>query len=82
MKKILFISYYFPPLGGGGVQRSLKFIKYLPQYGWDPIIISSKGLISNTIDNSLINEIPKNSKVNCAILFIIYSPESVSKNSL
>ncbi len=63
MKSILFISYYFPPLGGGGVQRSLKFVKYLPQYGWHPFVISSKGLISNTFDKSLVNEIPKNIKV-------------------
>ena len=34
MKKVLIISYYFPPVGGAGVQRVLKFVKYLPQVGW------------------------------------------------
>ncbi len=63
MKNILFISYYFPPLGGGGVQRSLKFIKYLPGFGWNPIVITSKGLINNTKDNSLLKEIPINIEI-------------------
>lgn len=39
MKKVLFILYYFPPMGGSGVQRPLKFLKYLPMYGWEPTVI-------------------------------------------
>lgn len=38
MKKVLIITYYWPPSGGGGVQRWLKMSKYLPEYGWQPII--------------------------------------------
>lgn len=38
--KVLFIAYAFPPLGGSGVQRSLKFVKYLPIYGWDPVVVT------------------------------------------
>ena len=38
MKKVLIITYYWPPSGGSGVQRWLKFSKYLPKYGWKPII--------------------------------------------
>jgi glycosyltransferase involved in cell wall biosynthesis len=41
MKEVLFISYYFPPIGGAGVQRSAKFAKYLPQFGWKPIVLST-----------------------------------------
>ena len=37
-KKILIISYYWPPAGGPGVQRWLKFIKYLPNFGWEPTV--------------------------------------------
>ena len=37
MKKILIITYYWPPSGGPGVQRWLKFSKYLPDFGYDPI---------------------------------------------
>ena len=38
MKNLLFITYHFPPTGGSGVQRGLKFAKYLPQFGFRPII--------------------------------------------
>lgn len=41
MKKVLFIAYYFPPIGGGGVQRSLKFVKYLPQFGFAPLVLTA-----------------------------------------
>ena len=40
MKKVLIITYYWPPAGGAGVQRVLKFAKYLPQFGWQPIILT------------------------------------------
>ena len=40
MKKILIITYYWPPSGGPGVQRWLKLSKYLPEFGYDPIIIT------------------------------------------
>jgi glycosyltransferase involved in cell wall biosynthesis len=38
--KVLIITYYWPPSGGAGVQRWLKFSKYLPEYGWEPIILT------------------------------------------
>ena len=37
-RKVLVLAYRFPPQGGGGVQRTLKFVKYLPQQGWLPIV--------------------------------------------
>jgi glycosyltransferase involved in cell wall biosynthesis len=40
MKQVLFITYYFPPIGGAGVQRSAKFVKYLPEFGWRPIVLT------------------------------------------
>jgi len=60
MIKVLFLTYYFPPLGGAGVQRTVKFLKYLPQYGFEPIVITGPG-IENTcwapIDDSLNREL-------------------------
>lgn len=40
MKKVLIITYYWPPSGGAGVQRWLKFSKYLPGFGWQPVILT------------------------------------------
>ena len=40
MKKVLIITYYWPPSGGAGVQRWLKFAKYLPEFGWQPVILT------------------------------------------
>ncbi|MBS1583346.1 MAG: glycosyltransferase family 4 protein [Bacteroidetes bacterium] len=40
MKRVLFITYYWPPSGGAGVQRGLKFVKYLPAFGVEPIVLT------------------------------------------
>lgn len=42
-RRVLFIAYYFPPLGGGGVQRSAKFVRYLPEHGFDPVVLTGPG---------------------------------------
>ncbi len=40
MQKVLIITYHWPPAGGPGVQRVLKFAKYLPAFGWTPLILT------------------------------------------
>ena len=40
MRNVLFITYYFPPIGGAGVQRSAKFVKHLPESGWRPVVLT------------------------------------------
>lgn len=57
MKKVLIISYYWPPSGGAGVQRWLKFAKYLPQYGWNPVIYTPENPDFAIEDNSLLKDI-------------------------
>lgn len=57
MKKILLISYYWPPAGGGGVQRWLKMSKYLPENGWTPIVYTAQPKTFVAEDKSLINEV-------------------------
>lgn len=42
-RKVLFLTYYFPPMGGAGVQRSLKFARYLPPLGYIPLVIAGSG---------------------------------------
>jgi len=60
MKKVLIITYYWPPAGGPGVQRIVKFTKLLPDFGWQPIILTVKNPTSPARDESLLKEIPKN----------------------
>ena len=63
MKKVLIITYYWPPSGGAGVQRALKFAKYLPEFGWEPVILTVENPDSPVDDTSLLNDIPKGTKV-------------------
>ena len=60
MKKVLIISYYWPPSGGAGVQRWLKFVKYLGNFGWEPIIYTPENPESPETDESLYRDIPEN----------------------
>lgn len=57
-KKILIITYYWPPAGGPGVQRWLKFAKYLPEFGWTPVIYTPENPSYPIIDETLLDEIP------------------------
>ena len=56
-KKILIITYYWPPAGGPGVQRWLKFVKYLPSYGFQPIVYVPDNPTYPIIDQGLLSEI-------------------------
>src|SRR4030042_883795 len=58
MKKVLIISYYWPPSGGPGVQRMLKFVKYLPEFDWQPYVLTPRYGEFPALDFSLIDEIP------------------------
>lgn len=60
MKKVLVIAYHFPPIGGSGMQRTVKFVKYLKSFGWQPVVLSvSKGKSYELVDTSLMDEVPK-----------------------
>jgi glycosyltransferase involved in cell wall biosynthesis len=58
VKKVLIITYYWPPSGGAGVQRWLKFAKYLPEFGWEPHIYTPSNPEAPALDESLIKDIP------------------------
>lgn len=58
MKRVLIITYYWPPSGGSGVQRWVKFAKYLPAQGWQPVIYTPENPELTTIDKTLADEIP------------------------
>ena len=59
MKKVLILTYYWPPSGGAGVQRWLKFTKYLKTYGWEPIIYTAENGEMPVIDLSLLKDVPE-----------------------
>ncbi len=62
-KKVLIITYYWPPTGGGGVYRWLKFVKYLPQFGWEPIVYTPLNPEAGITDETLLTDISKNVSV-------------------
>ncbi|MDO9338961.1 MAG: glycosyltransferase family 4 protein [Bacteroidales bacterium] len=65
MNKVLIVTYYWPPSGGAGVQRWLKFSKYLPEFGWEPVILTvdPEYAAYPVTDNSLAAELPLSVKV-------------------
>jgi glycosyltransferase involved in cell wall biosynthesis len=61
VKRVLFIAYHFPPLGGAGVQRSVKFARYLSQFGYDPAVVTGplSGAESSLRDETFHRELPE-----------------------
>ena len=62
-KRLLIISYYWPPTGGSGVQRWVKFSKYLPEHGWQPVIYTPENPERLAYDESLLADIPECAEV-------------------
>lgn len=62
MKKLLILANQFPPMGGSGVQRTLKFSKYLPEFGIEPIIVT-KEYTGNLMDETLLEEVSDDLKI-------------------
>jgi glycosyltransferase involved in cell wall biosynthesis len=65
MRNLIFISYFFPPMGGGAVLRALKFVKYLPAFGWRPLVVAGAGGY-HAYDASLLEELPAEAEVTWA----------------
>jgi glycosyltransferase involved in cell wall biosynthesis len=65
VKRGLIICYYFPPSGGGGVQRWVKFVKYLSRLGWELTVISAPTESGTPVDKSLLQEIPETTRILC-----------------
>ncbi len=60
MKRLLMVAFHFPPLvGGSGIQRTLRFLQHLPEYGWQPLILSAAPRSYAETGSELINEIPE-----------------------
>ena len=63
LKRVLIITYYWPPSGGSGVQRWTKFAKYLPANGWQPVVYTPENPEYPSIDESLLRDIPEECEV-------------------
>lgn len=70
-RKLLIVAYYWPPSGGSGVQRWLKFVKYLPSFGWTPYVFTPENPSVEGRDESLLKDVPKEAEV---IHFPIWEP--------
>lgn len=63
MNKVLIIAYDFPPAWTSGVYRPLKFAKYLPRFGWKPIILTVKNYSREIVDETLLDELPPEARI-------------------
>lgn len=63
MNKVLIVAYYFPPSGGPGVQRVLKYVQYLREFGWEPVVLTVRDGNFPARDESLLAEIPEGVQV-------------------
>ncbi len=79
MKRVLIISYYWPPTGGSGVQRWVKFAKYLPSEGWQPVIYTPENPEQLAIDETLAAEIPEEAEI---VKTRIFEPYTLYKKFL
>ena len=79
MKRVLIITYYWPPSGGSGVQRWLKMSKYLPENGWRPVIYTPENPESPVEDPSLLHDVSPEAEV---IKRKIVEPYSIYKKLL
>ena len=83
-KKILIISYYWPPAGGPGVQRWLKFAKYLPEFNISPVLFVPENANYPINDNSLKSEVSKDLEIIKLPIFELsnFFPSLKSLNSI
>jgi glycosyltransferase involved in cell wall biosynthesis len=63
LRRVLFISYIFPPVGGAGVQRTTKFVKYLHDFGWSASVLTVANPSVPLYDRSLLADIPKHTLI-------------------
>jgi hypothetical protein len=77
MKKVLIITYYWVPSGGAGVQRWVKFTKYLRSFGWEPVIYTPQNPEYPALDPSLEKDVPSDVEV---VKTPIWEPYNIYRN--
>jgi glycosyltransferase involved in cell wall biosynthesis len=66
VRRVLFLAYHFPPTGGAGVQRSVKFVRYLRELGWESVVVTGPGTTGSRwtpADETLAAEVPTSTTV-------------------
>lgn len=64
MKRVLMVAFHFPPLrGSSGIQRTLRFAKYLPEFGWEPIVLTASARAYEDVGDDLLADVPRNMHV-------------------
>lgn len=59
-RRVLMVAFHFPPLSGSsGVQRTLRFVQQLPEFGWDPLVLSAHPRAYSATSNDLLAEVPE-----------------------
>lgn len=62
-RRVLFLAYLFPPIANSGTQRPLKFAKYLPQFGWEPLVVTAHRVSEHRQDPRLLEDIPPDLRI-------------------
>lgn len=64
MKRVLMIAYHFPPLAGSsGIQRTLRFVQHLPDFGWEPLVLTADPKAYESTSDDLLAEVPEGTVV-------------------
>ncbi len=62
-RRVLVVAYEFPPVAAGGVARTLKFVRYLPHFGWQPYVLTVRNPPGAARDTTLLPELPAGVRV-------------------
>jgi len=63
LKKVLFIAALYPPIANSGTQRSVKFANYLPDFAWEPIVLTVANAAEPNLDKSLFQEVRPGTRI-------------------
>jgi glycosyltransferase involved in cell wall biosynthesis len=62
-RRVLFVTYFFPPIGGGGIERTLKHAAYLPDAGWQPVVVAPANPAHRLVDPATLARMPRDLEV-------------------
>ena len=68
MKRVLMVAYHFPPLAGSsGIQRTLRFVQHLPDFGWEPTVLTAHPRAYERTSDDLLRDVPAGSRVEARV---------------